>query len=348
MGADLTGQTLLHYRILNKLGEGGMGSVYRAEDGRMKRVVALKFLGPSALSDPSVHKRFVREAQAAGMLDHPNICTVYGMEEADGRAFIVMSCVDGPTLARKMSEGMTLSEALDCTIGVADGCGYAHERGVIHRDLKAANIILSRTGSPKITDFGLARVENRSRLTMRGTIMGTVTAMAPEQLIGDDADRRTDIWALGVLLYEMVTGRNPFERASMDATMQAILHETPAAPHTADPRLPKEFGWVFEKCFAKSRAERYQTMEEFAADLRALRARLLPPQESIVIRRGKGAPASIATATLGKAPAPGAAVAVPAKPAAPATNKAGLGWPMIVAIAVVALATICLLVWLLK
>ncbi len=345
MGADLTGQTLLHYRILNKLGEGGMGSVYRAEDGRMKRIVALKFLGPSAVGDPGVHKRFVREAQAAGMLDHPNICTVYGMEEADGKAFIVMSCVDGPTLARKMSEGMTLGEALDCVIGVADGCGYAHDRGVVHRDLKAANIILSGRGSPKITDFGLARMENRSRLTMRGTIMGTVTAMAPEQLIGEDADRRTDIWALGVLLYEMVTGRNPFERASMDATMQAILHETPPAPHTADPRLPKEFGWVFEKCFAKARAERYQTMEEFATDLRAIRSRLLPPQEAIVVRRGKSAPSSAMTATLGKAPAP-ASAAAPAKSAVP--KKTGLGWPMIAAIAVVALATIALLVWLLK
>ena len=128
MGGDLTGRTVLHYRILDKLGEGGMGAVYRAEDGRMKRTVALKFLAPAALSDPSAHKRFVREAQAAGLLDHPNICTVYGMEEADGLSFIVMTCVEGLTLAQKMNEGMTLGEIVDCVIAIAEACGYAHGR----------------------------------------------------------------------------------------------------------------------------------------------------------------------------------------------------------------------------
>jgi len=343
MGSDLTGRTLLHYRILEKLGEGGMGAVYRAEDQRMKRTVALKFLSADMLPDPSVHKRFVREAQAAGMLDHPNICTVYGLEEADGLSFIVMACVDGPTLARKMNQGMSLGEILDCAIGVAEGCEYAHGRGVVHRDLKAANIILSGRGAPKITDYGLARLEGRSRLTMRGTIMGTITVMAPEQLMGEDADRRTDIWALGVLLYEMVAGRNPFERSTVDQTMNAILHESPPPPDAADPRIPREFAWVFEKCFAKARSERYQHMDEMAADLRAIRGRLLPPQEAMVIHRSRGGQASATvTKTLGKADGPGGKA--PSKPAT--AKRAGLGWPLLAGIAAVAIAAVLLLVWL--
>jgi serine/threonine protein kinase len=335
MGPDLTGRTLRHYRVLEKLGEGGMGAVYRAEDGRMQRIVALKFLLPQALPGPSDHKRFVREAQAAGKLDHPNICTVYGLEEADGFSFIVMACVDGPTLARKMNQGMTLGEILECAVGVAEGCEYAHGQGIIHRDLKPANIILTARGIPKITDFGLARLENRSRLTLPGTIMGTITAMAPEQLMAEDADGRTDIWALGVLLYEMLTGVRPFERPSMDRTMQAILHETPPAPHVVDARLPREFAWVFEKTLAKARSERYQHMDELAADLRAIRKRLIPQQESILIQRGRPGSSTAVTATL----PPRTAAAKPA-----VAKPSGLGWPMLVGIGAVAVAVIVLLV----
>ena len=339
VSADLTGRTVLHYRILEKLGEGGMGAVYRAEDGRMKRTVALKFLSPGALPDPAGHRRFVREAQAAGMLDHPNICTVYGLEETGDLAFIVMACVEGPTLAEKMDRGMKLGEILDCAIGVAEGCGYAHGRGVVHRDLKAANIILNSRGTPKITDFGLALLENRSRLTTPGTLMGTITTMSPEQLMEEGTDRRTDIWALGVLLYEMLTGARPFERPTMDRTMQAILHETPLSPHAADPRLPSEFGWVFEKSLAKARSERYWYMDEFAADLRAIRQRLIPSQEEIVVRRGGAGQAAAATVTLAKAPPPAPA---------PAAKPAGLGRPMLIGIAAVAVAVIVLLIWLSK
>lgn len=337
MGADLTGRTVLHYRVLEKLGEGGMGAVYRAEDGRMKRTVALKFLSGQALPDPTAHKRFVREAQAAGMLDHPNICTVYGLEEEGGASFIVMACVEGHTLAQKMTQGMTLGEVVDCAIAIAEGCGYAHGRGIVHRDLKAANIIVNASGTPKITDFGLARLEDRSRLTMPGTVMGTITSMAPEQLMAEDADRRTDIWALGVLLYEMLTGARPFERPTLDRTMQAILHETPAAPHSVDPRLPGEFGVVFEKCLAKARGERYQYMDELAADLRAIRQRLTPAQAGIPIRRGHAGQASVVTQTMAKAP-----------PAAPAAKPAKLAWPMLAGIGAVAVAVIVLLIWLSK
>jgi len=339
MSADLTGRTVLHYRLVEKLGEGGMGAVYKAEDGRMKRTVALKFLSATSLPDPTAQKRFVREAQAAGMLDHPNICTVYGLEEDGGASFIVMACVEGHTLAQKMNQGMTLGEVVDCAIAIAEGCGYAHGRGIVHRDLKAANIIVNASGTPKITDFGLARLEDSSRLTMPGTIMGTITSMAPEQLMAEDADRRTDIWALGVLLYEMLTGARPFERPTLDRTMQAILHETPAAPRSVDPRLPNEFGVVFEKCLAKARGERYQYMDELAADLRAIRQRLTPTQAGILIRRGHAAgQAPVVTQTIAKAAPPTAA----AKPAAK------LAWPMLVGIGAVAVAVIVLLIWLSK
>jgi serine/threonine-protein kinase len=248
-----------------------------------------------------------------------------------------MACVEGPTLAQKMNQGMKLGEILDCAIAVAEGCGYAHGRGVIHRDLKAANIILSAQGTPKITDFGLALLEDSSRITMPGTLMGTITAMAPELLIAEDADRRTDIWALGVLLYEMLTGTRPFERTSMDRTMQAILHETPSSPHAADSRLPAEFGWVFERSLAKARSERYHDMDELAADLRAIRQRLNPSQEAILIQRGRTGQATAVTATLGKAPPP-----------APAAKPAGLGWPMLIGIGAVAVAVIVLLILLSK
>jgi len=340
MSADLTGRTVLHYRIVEKMGEGGMGAVYRAEDGRMKRTVALKFLSAPGTPDPTAHRRFVREAQAAGMLDHPNICTVYGMEEEGGAEFIVMACVEGHTLAQKMTQGMTLGEIVDCAIAAAEGCGYAHGHGIVHRDLKAANIILNAAGTPKITDFGLARLEDRSRLTMPGTVMGTITSMAPEQLMAEDADRRTDIWALGVLLYEMLTGARPFERPTLDRTMQAILHETPAAPRAVDPRLPNEFGVVFEKCLAKARGERYQYMDELVADLRAIRQRLTPSQAGIPIRRGHtGAQATVVTQTIHKPPAPSPA---------PAAKTGKLGWPMLVGIGAVAVAVIALLIWLAK
>ncbi len=336
MGHDLTGSSVLHYRILEKIGEGGMGAVYKAEDSRMRRTVALKFLGTGLLSDPTARKRFAREAQAAGALDHPNICTVYGLEETQDRAFIVMAYVAGPTLARKLCQGMTLAEILDCAIGVAEGCRFAHNQGIVHRDLKPANIILSAQGTPKITDFGLARVQARSRLTLPGTVMGTITSMAPEQLIAEDADARTDIWALGALLYEMLTGKRPFERGNLERTMHAILHETPPAPNVLDPCLPKEFSWLFEKALAKARGERYQTMDEFAADLKAIRKRLLPSQENLQLPQ---------TSASEVPTIPAAADAAPPHESVKAPKTAGLGWPMLAAIAAVALVIIALLFW---
>jgi eukaryotic-like serine/threonine-protein kinase len=330
--ADLTGRTVLHYRILSKLGEGGMGTVYKAEDQRLRRTVALKFLSPAVFSDPTSRSRFIREAQAAAGLDHPNICTVYGMEEAEGLSFIVMACVDGPSLAQTMAEGMALVQSLDCAIAIGEGLQCAHSHGVVHRDVKAANIIRSPQGVPRITDFGLARLENRSRLTTPGTVMGTITAMAPEQLMAEDADRRTDIWAFGVLLYEMLTGRKPFDRPSAQATMQAILHETPPSPHAVDSRLPREFKWVFEKALAKGRSERYQYIDDLVTDLRAIRRRLTPEQEAVTVCRDQQA--DVATVTV--------------SPQASPEPTWGLGWPILAAIGAVLIAVVTLLVLLMR
>lgn len=328
---DLEGRTILHYRILEKLGEGGMGTVYKAEDNRLKRIVALKFLSEPVRSDPTGRSRFFREAQAAARLDHPNICAVYDLEEFEGHYFIAMAYVEGPTLAAKMKQGMTLAEALDCAIAVGEGLQFAHSRGVVHRDIKPANILIGWQNTPRITDFGLARLEDRSRLTSPGTVMGTVTSMAPEQIMAEDADRRTDIWAFGVMLYEMLTGNPPFHRSNYKETMEAILHHTPPPPHKIDPRLPHEFAWVFEKLLAKARSERYQHLDDLLTDLRAIRRRLSPQQEALVL--GAVAPADQPTVT--------AATGGSTQPAL------GIGWKALAFIAVL-LAGIVVLLFVLR
>jgi serine/threonine protein kinase len=296
----MIGQTVSHYRILEKLGEGGMGVVYKAEDLKLQRLVALKFLAEGPAKDAALCARFEREAHAAARLDHPNICPVYGLEAVAGTRFIVMAFVDGPSLARGIGKGMPLGEALDHAIGVAQGLKCAHERGVIHRDIKAANVMLTSQGIPRITDFGLARVEDRSRLTQPGTLMGTVSSMPPEQLRGEDSDRRADIWGFGVLLYEMVTGRKPFQRADVHATTHAVLLERQAPPSVVNGVLPAELDRVVEKALAKKREERYQHFDDLIVDLRAVRRRLSAAQESHVVGREPGSDAPTVTRAPGQ------------------------------------------------
>jgi len=295
----MTGDTIGHYRVLEKLGEGGMGVVYKAEDTRLRRLVALKFLSARTAPEAQAEARFLREAQAGGGLDHPNVCRVHGLEEHEGRAFIVMAFVEGESLARRIRSGLKLGEALDIAIQVGEALKAAHERGILHRDVKPANILVGAEGTAKLTDFGIAFVRDRSRLTLPGTVMGTLTYMAPEQLRAEDADPRTDIWALGVVLYEMCAGRLPFDRADAVKLTKAILEEDPLKPSAIHPMLTQEFDEIVEKALAKAREDRYQHLDGLVADLRSLRRRLTPEQEAFacsVPEIGRDAPSEAASA----------------------------------------------------
>jgi len=207
----LVGSTVSHYKITAKLGEGGMGVVYKAEDTKLDRIVALKFLADHLLNDEEAKQRFLREAKAAAALNHPNICTVYEIDEADGKTFIAMEFIEGETIEDRITAGpLSIKDALDIARQAADGLQAAHEKGVVHRDIKPANILVDAKGHAKVMDFGLARLTEASRLTKLDTAMGTVAYMSPEQAQGMEVDGRADIWALGCVLYEMVAGQRPF------------------------------------------------------------------------------------------------------------------------------------------
>jgi len=209
----MIGSTISHYRILEQLGSGGMGVVYKAEDTRLKRIVALKFLPPALTSNPEARQRFVLEAQAASALDHSNICTVHEIGTSDdGQMFIVMACYEGCTLKKKIERGpLDIDLAVDIAIQTSEGLARAHEAGIVHRDIKPANIFITTHNEVKILDFGLAKLAGQTLMTKTGSTMGTAAYMSPEQARGDSVDHRTDIWSLGVVLYEMLTGHRPFE-----------------------------------------------------------------------------------------------------------------------------------------
>jgi len=266
------GKTISHYRIIEKLGEGGMGVVYRAEDLKLKRTVALKFLPPEWTRDADARARFLREAQAAAALNHPNICTVHEISEADGQAFIAMECVAGKDLRTTIrSAPLTLNDSLDIAIQIAEGLAAAHERDIVHRDIKPANIVVTPKGRVKIMDFGLARMAGGAQLTRIGTTVGTVAYMSPEQARGGDIDHRTDIWSLGVVLYEMVAGRRPFRGARDQAIIYSILNDVPEPVSSARPEVPAALDSVIATALAKEPAGRYHRTDELVADLTDLR-----------------------------------------------------------------------------
>ena len=281
----MIGTTISHYKITVKLGEGGMGVVYKAEDSKLKRPVALKFLRADVLEDEEHKERFLREAQAAAALDHPNICTVYEIDEADGQTFLSMAYLEGETVKDKIkSRPLKLDEALDIAIQTAQGLQAAHEKGIVHRDIKSANLMATPQGQVKIMDFGLAQLAERSQLTKTTTMLGTPAYMSPEQARRERTDRRTDIWSLGVVIYEMVTGRLPFEGERQEAVVYAIGNEEPEPITALRVGVPTELDRVVSKAMAKSRDERYQHVDEMLVDLRALRKQIESGKKSAVLK----------------------------------------------------------------
>jgi serine/threonine protein kinase len=265
----MIGKTISHYKILEKLGEGGMGVVYKAEDTKLKRTVALKFFAPQMLGTGQDRTRFVLEAQAAAALDHPNICTVYEIQESDEHTFIVMAYIDGYSLQDTIELGpLNMDEALGIAVQVAEGLQEAHHKGIVHRDIKSANIMITGRGQAKITDFGLAKLLGQTRLTKTGMIMGTVSYMSPEQAQGEPVDHRTDIWSLGAMLYEMLTGELPLRGDTAEAVIYSIVHEDPRQITYWQPELPPSLDRVVQKMLQKDPLKRYENMEALIADLR--------------------------------------------------------------------------------
>ena len=267
----MIGQTISHYKILEKLGEGGMGVVYKAEDLKLERFVALKFLAPHLVQDEESRRRFQREAKAAAALDHPNICTIHEIDEAEGRVFLAMAYLDGSTVRQKVKQRpLKLDEALDIAIQAGEGLRAAHEKGIVHRDIKSANLMVNARGQVKIMDFGLAQLAEQSKLTKTATILGTPAYMSPEQAQRLPADRRTDIWSLGVVIYEMVTGRTPFEGERQQAVLYAIATEQPEPITALRVGIPTELDRIVGKALAKKPDERYQHIDEMLVDLREM------------------------------------------------------------------------------
>ncbi len=264
----MIGKTLAHYKILGKLGEGGMGEVYKAEDTRLKRFVALKFLRPQSFGSDEHRERFIREAQIAASLDHPNICTIYEIDEAADQLFISMAYIEGIDLKEKIRSGpLELGEALDIAIQMAQGLEAAHRKGVIHRDIKSANVMVTENGQAKITDFGLAKIPGATEISKVWMTVGTAAYMSPEQTRGETVDHRTDIWSLGVVLYEMLTGELPFRGDYEAAVAYAILNEEPIPVSALRPEVPVGLEQIVERSLAKDREERYQSVSDLLEQL---------------------------------------------------------------------------------
>ena len=278
----MTGSTVSHYEILDKLGSGGMGVVYRARDLKLDRIVALKFLSSELSMSGEERKRFVREAQAASALDHPNIGVVFDIDETpDGQTFIAMAYYPGETLKQKTAVRPPLDETIGLVIQLAQGLAKAHSQGIVHRDIKPSNIIVTGDGVPKIIDFGLATISDAT-LSITASARGTPAYMSPEQSLGEDVDARTDVWALGVMLYEIVTGKLPFSGTSATAVLYKVVHHEPKRPRELCSDVDPELERIVLKALAKKREDRYASAAALAEDLAAFHAGFSTPTHPTV------------------------------------------------------------------
>ena len=275
---DLRSGTMLAntYKIIEVQGRGGMGIVYKTEDTKLKRNVALKFLPPELMRDTEAKERFVLEAQAAAALSHPNICTIHEIDEEEGKSFIAMEYIEGQNLRAKIKRGpLRINEALDISTQVAEGLEEAHKKGVIHRDIKSANIMVTDKGQAKIMDFGLAKVKGGSLLTREGTTLGTAAYMSPEQARGEEVDFRSDIWSLGVVLYEMLCGKFPFSGDREASILYSVVHEEAKSLKEIKPDIPLELQHIVNRALKKKPQSRYQSASEILRDLKQYQARLI-------------------------------------------------------------------------